>query len=520
MAGLNTSGFQLSSLGGSPSIPSNVGAIDIKSIYDRVRQGLDTGRALATATDTQAAETEALRAQQAQAIAQQAVAPSATQAAIAGNLRSTALASPEIIAAEAAKAQTGLDADLIAEQNRRNRQALFATLSPAQLIALEKFGPATSTTSAVTPLPGGRISSTNTETANIAGEVIPVKTASSEGLFALTPGIPNGLREFEGMTANLPADEKEKARLFALGLAARPSGAAIQYKEVMGPDGVIRLVAVDPRGVGAQVVGTGETYGTGVGAPAAAPVIPATAPAATAAPIAPAAAPAPNVFASPNIADKTTAAANATQAAKLQAERQEKLPKAQAGVASLEAKTKLIDDTIAEAKALVSPFTVGFGSLLDRLPTSDARALKAKIETIRANIGFDALQEMRQNSPTGGALGAVSDYEGGLLQGTLAKLDTGLDTANFLANLDRVQEARHQTLDRMRKAYVQDFNLAQGGQMAAPGAAPTAPAEAAPVTAPSGPPTITSKAQYDALGNGLPYLDAQGQPHIKGGKRG
>ncbi len=127
---------------------------------------------------------------------------------------------------------------------------------------------------------------------------------------------------------------------------------------------------------------------------------------------------------------------------------------------------------------------------------------------------------MRQNSPTGGALGNVSDAEGSFLQGTLAKLDTGLDTANFLANLDRVQEARHQTLDRMRKAYVQDFNLAQGGQMAAPGAATPAPTGVAPVAAPSGPPTITSKAQYDALPAGESYLDAQGNPHVKGGKRG
>src|SRR5690606_6096170 len=42
---------------------------------------------------------------------------------------------------------------------------------------------------------------------------------------------------------------------------------AIQYKEVVGPDGRTRMVAFDPRDVGAQVVGDGTTYGSGVGAP-------------------------------------------------------------------------------------------------------------------------------------------------------------------------------------------------------------------------------------------------------------
>lgn len=49
------------------------------------------------------------------------------------------------------------------------------------------------------------------------------------------------------------------------GEIARESSAAIQYKEVVGPDGRTRMVAFDPRDVGAQVVGGGEAYGSGVG---------------------------------------------------------------------------------------------------------------------------------------------------------------------------------------------------------------------------------------------------------------
>lgn len=48
----------------------------------------------------------------------------------------------------------------------------------------------------------------------------------------------------------------------ANGEIARQSSAAIQYKEVEGPDGRTRIVAMDPREIGAQVVGDGAGYGS------------------------------------------------------------------------------------------------------------------------------------------------------------------------------------------------------------------------------------------------------------------
>jgi hypothetical protein len=297
------------------------------------------------------------------------------------------------------------------------------------------------------------------------------------------PGVPSDLRAFLAGTANMTPEQRDQALLVKYGLQARPSGAAIQYKEVIGPDGVTRLVAVDPRAVGAHVVGSGETYGTGVGAahpgaPSAAPV--------------PGAPPTTNVFASPTIGDAEAQKATATATAKLQADRQEKLPKAQAALTSLTDKTKQVEDAIQRARELVSNYSVGYGSLLDRLPMSDARALKAAIQPILANVGFDALQEMRVNSPTGGALGNVSDYEGKNLQATIAALDTGLEPKDFLAALDRIQAARNQALNRVRTAYGQDFQLAdkgglpgvpftQGGPLMQPNAAtPVAATPSAP----------------------------------------
>jgi hypothetical protein len=80
-------------------------------------------------------------------------------------------------------------------------------------------------------------------------------------------------------------------------------------------------------------------------------------------------------------------------------------------------------ETVAEAKKLTGWTTTGLGGITKLLPISDARELAGKIETIRANLGFDRLQEMRQNSPTGGALGAVAVQELSALQSTVASLD-------------------------------------------------------------------------------------------------
>lgn len=48
------------------------------------------------------------------------------------------------------------------------------------------------------------------------------------------------------------------------GEIAKASNAAIQYKEVIGADGKKRIIALGPNEVGAEVVGSGDTYGGGV----------------------------------------------------------------------------------------------------------------------------------------------------------------------------------------------------------------------------------------------------------------
>lgn len=63
------------------------------------------------------------------------------------------------------------------------------------------------------------------------------------------------------------------------------------------------------------------------------------------------------------------------------------------------------------------------GFILKNWRGSRSYNLGEDLNTIKANIGFDKLQEMRENSPTGGALGPVSDFENKLLQSTIASID-------------------------------------------------------------------------------------------------
>lgn len=82
----------------------------------------------------------------------------------------------------------------------------------------------------------------------------------------------------------------------------------------------------------------------------------------------------------------------------------------------------------------------GIGSLLNWIPGTTGKDLEATLDTIKANVGFDKLQQMRANSPTGAALGSVSDFENKMLQSVIASLATSQSKEQFLANLQRVED--------------------------------------------------------------------------------
>jgi hypothetical protein len=137
------------------------------------------------------------------------------------------------------------------------------------------------------------------------------------------------------------------------------------------------------------------------------------------------------------------------------------LPKLEGALSSFEAKSNNFDRLIDEAAALVGPYTTGYGSLLERMPASEARALANVVESLQATLGFDALQEMRANSPTGGALGNVTDFENRRLSSTITSLDTGVEGSTFLERLQILRSERADALRRMRQGLDRDRNVVQ-----------------------------------------------------------
>ena len=103
----------------------------------------------------------------------------------------------------------------------------------------------------------------------------------------------------------------------------------------------------------------------------------------------------------------------------------------------------------------------GFGSYLSSVPTTDARDLAATLDTIKANIGFDKLQAMREASPTGGALGQVSERENLLLQSVLGSMDQGQSREQFVQNLERIRDIIKERGQARRAAFDSDFGQPQ-----------------------------------------------------------
>jgi hypothetical protein len=104
------------------------------------------------------------------------------------------------------------------------------------------------------------------------------------------------------------------------------------------------------------------------------------------------------------------------------------------------ASVNLVDRTIEKALGQLSPKTTGIvGVGASKIPGTDAYTLKATLNTVVANLGFDKLQAMRDASPTGGALGQVAVKEIEFLQQTIASLDQGLSQEELAKNLGEIK---------------------------------------------------------------------------------
>jgi hypothetical protein len=163
-------------------------------------------------------------------------------------------------------------------------------------------------------------------------------------------------------------------------------------------------------------------------------------------------------------AEQAAAKARAEAEAKAGVEREGLEPKRRERVRLATTGIQNVIDTIDEAVNQVGPASAGVvGAATKGIPGTPAYTLAKTAMTIKANIGFDRLQQMRDASPTGGALGQIAIQELDALQSSIASLDQGLDPAALASNMKKVK--RHYTawLNAVKMADQRDSARA-GGQ--------------------------------------------------------
>ncbi len=142
-----------------------------------------------------------------------------------------------------------------------------------------------------------------------------------------------------------------------------------------------------------------------------------------------------------------------------------------------------VTNEIDRAIELTDYTTAGVGgAVLRELPMTSARTLNNAITMVKSNLGFDRIQQMREESKTGGALGAVTEKEIDLLQSTVQRLDQLTDPAELRRALKVVKEQYIKVQSLRQQMYAMKYSTTEPGQ-----SRPT-PAASTPVTSGDLPP--------------------------------
>ena len=132
----------------------------------------------------------------------------------------------------------------------------------------------------------------------------------------------------------------------------------------------------------------------------------------------------------------------------------------------------------------------GIRGKIPNVPGTDAANAMAELTTLKTQVGFGALQAMRDASKTGGALGQVSDFENKALQNSLVALDNSQSADEFRKNLKDVMKYAVRAKDNHRKAYNTKYADKKEGESA----------------------FIDGQVYQDASGNKAKYVNGQWVP--------
>jgi hypothetical protein len=106
------------------------------------------------------------------------------------------------------------------------------------------------------------------------------------------------------------------------------------------------------------------------------------------------------------------------------------------------------------------------GLVAGRVPalTADGRAAQALYDKVVAKGGFQALQDLRDASKTGGALGNVSNQEGKQLTASFSAIDRRQDAKDVKAAIEQAIGDVQGAKTRMREAYDATYSYKSGAE--------------------------------------------------------
>jgi hypothetical protein len=167
--------------------------------------------------------------------------------------------------------------------------------------------------------------------------------------------------------------------------------------------------------------------------------------------------------------------------------RESKFPQATQAVKTFEAKTTELEKDLIALRDHPGLSSIT-GILAGRAPglTAQGRAAEALYDKITARGGFKELQDMRAASPTGGALGNVSNQEGAQLRAAFAAIDRKQDAADVKKAIDTAISDLQGSKGRVREAYDMTYDYKGGGAAPPPPPPPPPSAGGNTVTIPSG----------------------------------
>jgi hypothetical protein len=156
-------------------------------------------------------------------------------------------------------------------------------------------------------------------------------------------------------------------------------------------------------------------------------------------------------------------------------------PAANQAIKTVEAKSKTLLDDIELLKNHpgLNQMT---GVVAGRLPvfTPEGAAAKAIYDRIVARGGFQELQDMRKSSPTGGALGNVSNQEGQQLRDAWAAISRVQNAKDLKTQLERAANDVRGSTDRIREAFNETYDYKNGANTTAAPVTPVTPVAPTP----------------------------------------